>query len=360
MLKEQKVCFKRIKSKNIWTSLYIGLCVHQSAPSWTNQALVLLLSHPEDVELGDFLSALLGDACPENSRRAFILITGISSLSTQGLYEEKESKFTSFLVLKKNNFPSTWNITFQACVWTYMSVFSSWPASLEQSLAKAKWVLCLGEVAKVGLSPAGLLQCSSRGRTVTSVTLLHSHFLHLKDPTTPQNRPQLQLICVNLLIYSRGASWVHMNPHLNPEGWHHVAPRIARVSVRWWWSLRKVHLTADSWLTRSFHVKYETPLRPQRNPLNSYFPSPSPCVFPTALSLLCGREKRRERLGSLPVCCLPSSLLSSGLWNPGFIFTYTPSLLLSTFPSHDPLSLLAFPGNPETYSSPALFSSMVL
>lgn len=45
-------------------ALYTGLCVHRSAPSWASQALVLILSHPEDVELGDFLSALLGDACP--------------------------------------------------------------------------------------------------------------------------------------------------------------------------------------------------------------------------------------------------------------------------------------------------------
>ena len=33
MLKEQKVCFKRIESKNVWTALYIGLCIHQSVPS---------------------------------------------------------------------------------------------------------------------------------------------------------------------------------------------------------------------------------------------------------------------------------------------------------------------------------------
>lgn len=33
MLKEQKVCFKRIESKIVWTALYIGLCVHRSVPS---------------------------------------------------------------------------------------------------------------------------------------------------------------------------------------------------------------------------------------------------------------------------------------------------------------------------------------
>lgn len=136
MLKEQKVCFKRIKSKNVWTVLYIGLCIHHLLPAeqarpWYYSFLTQRMWNWEA-----FFQRSQEMHVLKIAGRHYINHWNFFSLYIRTLRGNGESKFTSFLVLKKNNIPSTWNTAFRACVWTCMSMLSSWPAS---SLLSSVW-----------------------------------------------------------------------------------------------------------------------------------------------------------------------------------------------------------------------------
>lgn len=79
-------------------------------------------------------------------------------------------------------------------------------------------------MAKVGLSPAGLLQCSGRGWTVTDrcdpAAFTPPEF---KRPQNPQNRPPAPADLLGMLLceFTGLQPWCFMSthaPHLNPEG----------------------------------------------------------------------------------------------------------------------------------------------
>lgn len=223
------------------------------------------------------------------------------SLYTRTLRGNRESTFTSFLVLKKNNIHSTWNTTFQACVWTCMSVLSPWPASSLWSSVWEKWLRWV--------SPHLVAAVLWQGLDSDKCDLLH-----LKDPTTPKIDPSSRWSArhANVWIYWFAAMVLHEYTCSTSES-RRLKQRGAWDSpcVLCVWSLvmKPEESPLDCWqLTDQILpcLVWDSSEATEKPTKQSYFPVPSLCVFPTALSLLCGREKRRERVGSLPLCLLPS------------------------------------------------------